>query len=214
MFRAILVTQWKGSRVLVLLATIVAFALPIACLQKARDAYNPQEFVASMQMWAGGYALLAAAIGLLVAMAAWQPDHLGKHVYALSLPVSRARYTALRFGAGAVFLIPPVIALLIGALVVAASDAIPDGLHAYPLALTIRFAFASAVAYAIFFSIASGTSQTAGVIIGLIAAVLFTQYLLSVTNANVDLLTPIGEFIFVRPGILSVFAGRWMLVDV
>lgn len=214
MFRAILATQWKGSRVIVLLATVIAFALPLASLQRARDAYSPHQFVSAMQMWAGGYALLAAAVGLLVALAAWQPDHQGRHVYALSLPVSRARYTALRFAAGAVFMIPTVIALLVGALVVAASDAIPDGLHAYPVALSVRFAFAAAVSYALFFSIASATAQTAGVIIGVIAAVLFSQYLLSVTSADVDLLTPIFQFVFVRPGILSVFAGRWMLVDV
>lgn len=214
MFRAILLTQWKWSRVIVLLTTITGFALPLASLRTAATAYSPVEFVFSMQRWAVGYALLAAAAGLLVALSAWQHDHAGRHVYALSLPVTRARYTALRFGAGALFLALPIAAVLIGCLIVAMSGIIPDGLHAYPLELTSRFALAAFVAYAIFFAIASSTPQTAGVVIGLIAAVLFSQYLLSVTSAEVDILTPIGNFLFVRPGLFSVFTGRWMLVDV
>lgn len=213
MFRAILRTQWKGSRTLVLLATIVAFALPLASLSNARGALNSTQFIGAMQRWAGGYALLAAGLGLLLAMAAWQPDHAGRHVYALSLPISRARYTLMRMGAGAAFMVPPILAVLVGSLIVAVSD-IPNGLNAYPVALALRFAFAAAVAYAIFFAIASSTPQTAGVILGIIAAVFFTQYLMSVMGAKVDILEPIARFIFVKPGVLSIFTGRWMLVDV
>ena len=213
MFRAILRTQWKGSRLLVLLATIVGFALPLASLRSARESVNAVQFISEMQKWAGGYSILAAGLGLLIAMAAWQPDHAGRHVYALSLPVARSRYTVMRMAAGALFLVPPVLAVLVGGLIVGVSD-IPAGLHAYPLALALRFAFASAVAYAIFFAIASATPQTAGVLLGLIAAVIFTQYLLSIVGNEQDILEPIVNFIFVRPGVLSIFTGRWMLVDV
>jgi hypothetical protein len=213
MFRAILWSQWKGSRVMVLLATIIGFSVPLASLRAARDSQNAIEFINDMQQWAGGYAILAAGVGLLVAMAAWQPDHAGRHVYALSLPVSRARYTLMRMGAGALFLVPVILAVLVGALVVAAGD-IPTGLHAYPLALALRFTFAALVAYAIFFAIASSTAQTAGVILGVIAAILFTQYLLTVMGTEQDILEPIVQFIFFKPGVLSIFTGRWMLVDV
>lgn len=214
MFRAILMTQWKWSRVIVLLATITGFALPLASLQSASQASSATAFVSAMQSWATGYALLAAAAGLLVALSAWQQDHAGRHVYALSLPVTRTRYSALRFGAGALFLLAPIVAVLIGCLIVATSGAIPAGLHAYPLELTARFALAAFVAYAIFFAIASSTPQTAGVVIGAIAAVLFTQYLLALASTPVDILGPITQFLFVRPGFFSVFTGRWMLVDV
>ena len=214
MLRAILVTQWKWTRTLVLFATVLAFALPVFAYANARVAGTAREFIFATQRWGGGYALLAAALGLLVALAAWQHDHQGRHVYALSLPVTRSRYAALRFVSGLVFLAPAVLALLVAALFVTVSGAIPEGLQAYPFALALRFAFAAALAYAIFFAIASSTPQTAGIILGLIGAVLFTQYLLSVLGTRIDILGPIGEFIFVRPGILSVFSGRWMLFDV
>lgn len=215
MMNAILWMQWKHTRAMALLTALIAFALPLASLQSARGTDSAQEFVLRMQVWGGAYALVAALAGLLVAMAAWNPDHTGRHVYALSLPISRANYVWYRFVAGATFLLPTVIAVLIGSLVVAWSGAIPNGLHAYPVALALRFAVAAATAYALFFAIASGTSKTAGIIIAIIASVLLTQFLLiAVADSKIDILKPIFTFIFYRPGILSVFSGRWMLVDV
>ena len=214
MFRAILVTQWKWTRLAVLIGTVFAFLLPLLAYANARDADSARLFVAATQRWGAAYALLAAALGLLVALAAWQHDHQGRHVYALTLPISRARYVWLRFAAGGTFLLPAIAGLLIGALIVTVSADLPDGLRAYPLALTLRFAFAAAVAYAVFFAIAASTARTAGVILGIIVAVFLSQYMLSVVGADMDILTPIAEFIFARPGILAVFSGRWMLVDV
>ena len=214
MFGAIARTQWKWTRSVVVLASIAAFGLPLASLQSARDTNTPQEFIARMQGWGVGYALLAAGVGLLIALAAWGQDHQGRHVYALTLPVTRARYTLLRFGSGALFLLLPVTAVLIGSLAVTASGAIPNGLHAFPVSLTLRFAFAAAVSYALFFAIGSATTKTAAIVLGVIAALFMSQYLLEVLGLHYDLLSRVADFVFVRPGILSVFSGRWMLVDV
>lgn len=216
MFRTIVWMQWKSTRALALLTTIAAFALPLASLKIGLDASSPANFVAAMQSFGSAYSLLAALAGLLVALAAWRPDHAGRHVYALSLPVPRARYAMFRFGAGLLFMLPTIAALLVGALMVTFSGAIPDGLHAFPISLTLRFALAAVVAYAIFFSIASSTNRTAGIIVAVIAGVIFTQYLMLVftdRQQSVDLLGALSRFIFLRPGILSVFSGRWMLID-
>lgn len=215
MFRVIVWAQWKATRALVLLTTVLAFALPLAALQAASDLARASEFVTVMEQWGAAYALLAAALGLLVALGAWRRDHLGGHAYALSLPLARSRYVLLRFGAGALFLVPTVIGLLLGGLLVAASDAIPAGLHVYAAALALRFAFAALVAYAIFFAIASSTSKTAGYIIAAMGGLVFAQYLIGVvSDGGQDVISPVLNFIFYKPGILSVFAGRWMLVDV
>jgi hypothetical protein len=214
MFRAIVATQWKWTRSVVLLATLAGFALPLASLQTARNASTPQEFIGTMQAWGAAYALLAGTVGLLVALAAWGHDHQGRHVYALSLPISRPRYALLRFSAGTLFLLAPTVAVLLGSLAVALSGAIPEGLHAFPFALTLRFLFAAAVAYALFFSIGSGTTKTAGIVLGVFALLLFGQYLLGVVGARFDLLSHVADFLFIRPGVLSIFSGRWMLVDV
>jgi hypothetical protein len=214
MFAAVTKTQWKWTRAVVTLTTLIGFAIPLGSLETARNAYSPSDFIIRMQTWGAGYALLAAGTGLLVALAAWSHDHRGRHVYALSLPVSRARYALLRFGAGAIFLIPPVIAVLISASMVSMSSAIPNGLHAYPLALTLRFAFAAGVAYAVFFAISSATPKAAGMVLGAIAALFLAQFLVGLVSSKADLIGTVSNWVFVEPGVLSVFAGRWMLIDV
>jgi uncharacterized membrane protein YGL010W len=132
----------------------------------------------------------------------------------LSLPISRARYALLRFGAGTLFLLAPVIGVFAGTLVVAGSGLIPSGLHVFPISLTLRFALAAAVAYALFFAIGSGTTKTAAIILGSIAALFVGQWIIEVVGIHYDLLSRVADFVFVHPGILSVFSGRWMLVDV
>ena len=213
MFRAIVETQWKWTRGYILIATVSAFAIPLASLQSAYRTDNANMFVSAMQSWGVWYALLAAATGLSAAFTAWSHDHRGRHVYALILPVTRARYALMRLGAGALFLSPVVASLLLGALAVAAFGVIPEGLRVYAFAITVRFALAALVAYALFFAIASATSRAAGVVLGLIAAVVLLSYLGSVANLPVDFLGKLGRALFESPGVFSVFTGRWMLVD-
>lgn len=214
MFREIFVTQWKWTRTVVLIASVIAFALPLTALQAAHSAQNAETFVWQMERWGPSYSVLAAAVGLLVALAAWANDHRGRHVYALALPVSRARYVMMRLGAGAAFVIVPILALLMGSVLVAWFGGIPTGLNVYPVALTVRFALAALVAYAIFFAVSAATPKTAGVVLGAIAALLLVQYGLSVANVRYDVLSRVADFLFSSPGLLSVFAGRWMLIDV
>ena len=213
MYRMILLTQWKWTRAIVLIATILGFAIPLASLQTASGARDAAGFVARMQQFGIWYALLAAGVGLLVALTAWAHDQRGRHVYALILPVSRARYVLMRLGAGLSFLVPPAIAILLGALLVALFGAIPAGLTTYPLALTLRFFFAACVAYVMFFAIASATQRTAGIILGVVAALLLAQYVLSLVGPQIELTQRVIELLFAQPGVFSIFSGRWSLVD-
>ena len=214
MFRAILQTQWKWSRAVVLLAVLAAFSIPLFSLRLARHAFDGREFIGAMQAFGGAYAFTAAMLGLLLAIAAWHADHRGRHVYALALPVARWRYALMRFGAGSLFLVPPTIALLVSALIVSSNDAIPVGLHAYPVALTFRFAFAALVAFAIFFAIAAGTARTARLVLGAIALIIVAQLLVGAAGLKVDIIDEVADFVFASPGLLAVISGRWMLIDI
>ena len=213
MFRMILATQWKWTRAPLLLAVLLGFGLPLASMQFASGGYSPQEYVQRMQIFGIGYALLAAGVGLAVALSAWVHDQRGRHVYALILPVSRARYVLLRMAAGATFVMVPAAAILLGALAVMLVGAIPEGLHAYPVALALRFAFAALVAYALFFAIGASTQKTAGILLGAIVTLALAQYVLTLGDVKLNVLRPAVEFLFTSPGVFSVFAGRWTLVD-
>lgn len=213
MFKAIVETQWKWTRAYALVATIIGFVLPLASLQVAQRRETPQEFVGTMSSWGAAYALLAAALGLIVAFMAWGHDHRGRHVYALILPVSRSRYALMRLAAGVMFMLPPVVAVLLGGIAVAALGTIPPGLQSYPVALALRFMFAALVAFSVFFAIASATPRAAGIVLGIIAAVLFASYLGAIADLPFDPLRQVALALFDSPGIFSVFTGRWALID-
>ena len=144
MFRAVLYAQWKWSRLVVVLGTVAGFAIPLLSVQGAarpdRGALQTQELLRAVQSWGSAYPLLAAALGLLTAIAAWAADHRGRHIHALTLPLPRWQYVALRFGAGLALLTAPIAAVLIGALLGTVMATLPPGLQAYPIALTLRFA--------------------------------------------------------------------------
>ena len=205
MFRAVLYTQWKWSRLIVVLGTVAAFAIPLLSLQGAaradRGALQAQELLRAVQSWGTLYPLLATALGLLTAIAAWAPDHRGRHIHALTLPIERWRYVLLRFGAGFVLL-------------AALTATLPPGLQSYPIALAVRFAFAVFVAYAVFFAVSAGTARTAGIILGIIAAVILVQVVASIANIDLNLFGVAQAVVLLGPGPLAVFTGRWMLVDV
>lgn len=219
MFRAILATQWKWSKGALLLATLASFAVPMLSVRDSAYAFETLDargVLSTMQSWGVWYAGIAAAIGLALAMLAWGPDHTGRHVYALSLPIERWRYVALRFGAGALLLAAPIIALWVSGLIATSVSALPPGLHGYPTALAFRFALAVLLAYALFFAVSSATPRTAGavitVIVGLaIAGAAFEEIgRIGGIDASSDLLNLLVDW----PGLLHPFTGRWMLIDV
>ncbi|HEY3221965.1 MAG TPA: hypothetical protein VGJ80_14640 [Gemmatimonadales bacterium] len=218
MFRAVLYSQWKWSRLIVVLGTVAAFAIPLLSLQGApradRGALQAQELLRSVQSWGTLYPLLATALGLLMAIAAWAPDHRGRHIHALTLPLERWRYVLLRFGAGFVFLTAPIAAVLIGSSLAVLTATLPPGLQAYPIGLAVRFALAVFVAYAVFFAVSAGTARTAGIILGVIAALILVQVVANMASVDLNLTGLLQTALVVGPGPLAVFTGRWMLVDV
>lgn len=215
MFKAILKAQWKWTRLAVLVCVLGAFAMPLMSVNSNLDTASPGMLISQMQTWGVGYALLAGAVGLLVAWLAWAADHRGHHVYALALPVARWRYVLMRFGAGALFLVPVVIALGVSALLATRTPGVvPAGLQAYPVALTLRFAFAALVAFAIFFAISAASVRAAGVVLGAICAVLVADFLTSAAGLHWQIGMHAVDILMVYPGILSVFSGRWTLIDV
>src|SRR2546430_17270099 len=101
MFRVILYSHWKWSRLIVALGSVAGVALPIVSLQGAasgdRSALAAGELLQAVQSWGVLYPVLAAGLGLPVALTTQSPDHRGRHVHPLSLPLPPGRYVSLRF---------------------------------------------------------------------------------------------------------------------
>lgn len=214
MWRAILESQWRWSRGLILLGVLLVFAIPLLSIRMAASAETLVTFISTIASWGVGYAVAAGTLGLMTAIAAWSFDHRLRHIYALSLPLPRWRYVAYRYASGVAMLVIPTAALLVSAEIAAHSKLVPATLHAYPLALTLRFAFAMLVAYSLFFAVASATPRTAGYILGLLASIVVAQVLFSSASLNLNLISRALDLVFAAPGLLAVFGGRWMLIDV
>lgn len=218
MFRTMLFTQWTWARNLILVGTLAAFAIPIVSVHSGDlgsvDSFTVRTYLLTLQGIGIAYPILAGVLGLILGVTAWGPDHQGRHVYALTRPLPRWQYALLRFTAGLVLLALPVFALWISALIASATVTLPVGLTTYPTALALRFALAALVAYAAFSAVAAGTSRTAAYVLSAITVVLVAQLALSMATTDIDIVSPVAAAVFIWPGPLAVFSGRWMLIDV
>jgi len=213
-FGQLLFTQWKWARMFLLLLTVTAFAVPALSVQSIGGAYSNYEIVRMLQAFGIAYPIIAAAIGVLLSLTAWSSDHRGRHVYALSLPIDRWRYVWFRYVAGLLLIIPPVVALWMGGLLATALGSIPVGLTSYAGSLALRFALAAVLSYTALFAISAGTPRTAGIVLGVGAAIVTIHVLLGAAGLDIDILGPITNGLFVWPGPFEIFTGRWMLIDV
>jgi hypothetical protein len=218
MFLMTLYVQWRWTRLATLFGTLAAFAIPILSVQSVgASGASPLQalgMLEAMQSWSVVYPVLAAGLAVLLATAAWGPDHRGRHVYALSLPLPRWRYALLKLSAGGVLLAAPVVGLWLGALLATWTIPVPEGLRAYPTALAIRFGLAAVTGYALLFAVSASTARTAGIILAVVGGVVATQLLAASVGLELHIFDVIHAHVLDEPGPLSVFTGRWMLIDV
>lgn len=228
MYKPMLHMHWKQIRWGLLPFVLAAYALPLIAVQglgtppgmesATLEAYR---IVGGFQVWLPAFPMLAAAVGIVLALSAWNWDHQLKHVYALSLPVSRWRYATMKMVAGATLTLLPAAGLWIGAHVATAFVELPAGLNAYPNYLALRFLVASLVAYAGFFAMAAGTVRTTVLVVSLVVALLISGNVLTDFLAGyypvfyrVNLVEMAFEALMRAPGPFEVFTGNWMLIDV
>jgi hypothetical protein len=213
----VLSSQWHWSRWGLIPATVGAFTIPVMAVQGFNDAgasgFQINLLLLIAANWAPAYPLLAAGAGMLLGLTAWSADHRGRHVYARSLPISRMQFVFLRYAAGLVLLLAPVVGLWLGAVVSSISVDLPIVLRTYPHSLALRFLLAGVLSYTIFFAVASSTSRVAGAILVIIVAAVALQFFSKLFGLDVDVASAVGSASMSWPGPFEIFGGRWMLVD-
>jgi len=217
MFRAVLWTQWRESRIAVALLAGVAFIAPLLSMRGVRaanTAWASWDLLSASMRWSATYPILALVAALVVAVGTWRPDHRTGHVYALSLPVSRARYVLLRYGAGLALLAGVGAALLAGAVLASVRVTIPPLLHAYPVALTLRFGIAGLFAYTLLFALNGLTPRAARVLAGLILVLIIVSLAADLLALGWNPIDQAFDALLSPYSPLSIFRARWMLIDV
>ncbi len=219
MFTEVLRAQWRGSRVATVILALLGFAAMLTTVYWGGDLGSAGStrvayWLAASERIASLLPYLSLLVGVASGFGAWAPDHAGRHVYALSLPISRPRFVALRFGAGAVITAVPAVAVLLGAIVASLSVSLPEGLHAYPAQLTTRFLLASLTVYAIIFALAIASRRAQLLVAGVIGGVIVADILLAAWSVPFSVTAQTLFWLTTWPGPLSIFAGSWTLFDV
>jgi hypothetical protein len=223
MYQPMLFLHWKQVRLILIPFVVAAFGLPLLAVQGLGSGASPEvfQYVSGTQPWLPLFPALSGAIGVLLALTAWNWDHRLGHVYALSLPVARWEYALLKMGAGIVLGLVPTLALWLGAHVAVASITLPAGLVAYPNQLALRFFFAMLLAYALFFALGAGTIKTTVWVVTAIFATLVGSELMGgvlglyfTDLQGVSLLEFATDWLVERGGPFEVFVGSWVLIDV
>lgn len=230
MLREFIYLHWKAARAAVFLLVPLAFGLPVLVVRTAQraahshtifDSFSAGAMLGVVQIWTPLFPLLAAISGVVFALTAWNWDHRGNHIYALSLPLPRWEYAFLKMVAGLILLAAPILAIYAGALVGRLTTEVPNGLTVYVASFGSRFMLAALLAYAMTFALAAGTVGTTIRVMGaLIALVIFgsliTDFLQSAfgLNESFSVLHLLETALLDWPGPFHVFGGNWMLIDV
>ena len=219
MFKQVLFAQWLSSRLALAVLSVLAFALPLVSVFYGSDLATTGrgslgEWLSVTDRVAQVLPVFAVLVGALLGVLAWSPDLAGRHIYALSLPLRRAVFVALRFGAGAALALVPSAALAAGSAVASLAVQLPPGVRAYPVELSVRFTLATLTVYAIIFALASASRRSQLAIIGTISAAVALDLALVTLDVSFSITAATLNALITWPGPLSILVGRWALFDV
>jgi hypothetical protein len=218
-FRRVLGAQWQWARLALVVLAVVGFGIPLVSVFYGADLDGAAvsrvgEWLAAADRVAYVMPYFALLTGVLVGVMAWTPDITGRHVYALTLPVSRAYFVTLRFLAGGVLTLVPAGAFALGAVIASAAVSLPPGVHAHPAEVAARFWLATLTVYAIIFAISSASRRGQIAIISVIGGAVLVDILLLTLSADFSITAEAFALLTNWPGPLAILAGRWALFDV
>ena len=219
MFKQVLFAQWLSARLALAVLSVLAFALPLISVFYGSDIATTGrgslgEWLVVTDRVAQVLPFFAVLVGALLGILAWSPDLAGQHIYALSLPLRRAVFVSLRFGAGTVLALIPSAALAAGAAIASMAVRLPPGVRAYPVEISVRFTLATLTVYAVIFALASASRRSQLVIIGTICAAVLLDLALVALDASFSVTGTTLTALVTWPGPLSILVGRWALFDV
>jgi hypothetical protein len=218
-FRRVLGAQWLWARLALVVLAVVGFAIPLASVFYGADLNGAG--ISRVGDWLVGADRVARVLpyfalltGVLVGVMAWTPDITGRHVYALTLPVSRAYFVTMRFLAGALLTLVPAGAFALGAALSSLAVTLPPAVHAHPVEVAARFWLATLTVYAIIFAISSASRRGQIAIISVIGGAILVDLLLLAIGSDFSVTAETFALLTNWPGPLAILAGRWALFDV
>jgi hypothetical protein len=218
MFRQMLFVQWKFSRDLLAFFIGIGFAIPLLVLWFALPRLggaSTRELMAVGQM-VGWFSLgLAVLAGGVVAAQGYSVDERNGHTYALTLPITRSRFLAIRAAAAFAILVLPALGVWLGGMLAAAQVALPATLRSYSGSLALRVLLAAWLAHSCVFALRYAAGRRAKIVLFALSASLVAAVMLAtIAPGTRHVVSRAGDFLVTHPGPFGIFFGRWTLFDV
>lgn len=218
MFAQTLFVQWKWNRDFLAFYTIVATAGPLLILWIALPQLgltSARELVAVGSAVGAASAIIAVLAGLTLAWQGYGIDDRGGHIYALSLPVTRARLLGMRAASASLLLLLPAVGVWAGATLAATQANLPPTLESYAGSLAVRAMLASWLAHSCMFALRYGAGRRAKALGATLAIGGSLFALLALLSPGVrELMSVVADALISNPGPFGVVFGRWTMIDV
>ena len=212
MFRQMLYVQWRWNRDLLALFIVLGFGLPLLML---RITLPDVDLIFAGRIVGYSTIIISLLAGMVVAAQGYGMDERGGHVYALSLPCSRARFLGLRSLAAFGLLGLVALAFWIGGMVALSQVDVPPMLQTYAGSLAIRALLGAWLAHATLFAIRYAAGRRTKQVFGVLALiVLLLTISAAFFPATRTLIARVGDLMTAFPGPFSIVFGRWTLIDV
>jgi hypothetical protein len=218
MFRQMLFVQWKYSRDLLAFFIVIGFAVPLMILWFVLPQLHGASTRELMEVGqAIGWFSLALAVlaGGTIAAQGYSADERGGHTYALSLPITRSRFLAVRAAAAFAILALPALGVWLGGALAAAQVALPATLRSYSGSLALRMLLAAWLAHSCMFALRYAAGRRAKMVLFVLCTSLVAVLIVAgVAPGTRDLIARAGDSLVTHPGPFGIFFGRWTLFDV
>lgn len=218
MFRQMCWVQWRWSRDLLAFFVVAGFAMPLVIgwfyLGRVGDPSVRSLLMmgSTIGWWCLALSLMAG--GAIAAQGYGMDDRVG-HIYALSLPVTRARLLGMRALSALLLLTLPALGIWLGGVLTAGQVDLPVSLNAYAGSLALRALLAAWLAHSLVFALRYAAGRRSRVVFfGLLMLVVGAMLVSLVEPDARDMFSWLRDVLHSRPGPFGVLFGRWMLFDV
>lgn len=150
--------DWERRRGILLLTSAAFGLVPVVALVLLGSGRRRSDSVSGLVLSQNAGVLLMGVVcvgALAWGAGTWADERRGHWIYALSLPLSRVHLFAMRYLAGLLWLMIPLLLLGISAAAVARAAELPPGVYAYPGAFFRWVALTSCFLYTLMFVLAA-----------------------------------------------------------
>lgn len=208
MLAQMLYVQWRWSRDLLAFFVVAGVVLPLllySLVLRDVDLMTGGRIVGSAAL------VLSLLAGAVIAAQGYGVDDRAGHVYALSLPCTRAWFLSARSATAFLLLALPALAIWVGGLLTVAQLDVPPMMRSYAGSLALRALLTAWLAHSAIFALRYAAGRRAKIVLAVLLVVYAVFVMIPATRG---FMVGAVDFLTSPTGPLGIVFGRWALIDV